>query len=417
VPSFFWAIGWLALTARLGPQVTKALSGFAGCVLVFTTGAVPIVLLTAFAATGMLTDTQVEAARLAGGERTVFWQACRHSAPAASLAAGLGGVLTLSDPGPGFILSLRTAAAEIVTSSAGLADPRSAGLQCLALSAVVLGPAALLACRAAPRLANELLVRQTRGLRRGRHGAWSGVGAGILLIVLLGTLLPLAGLTLPLVQGRGELRRAWGELKRTGVNTLLYAAGSGAVAAVLGLALGFGVGRSRRLRVASLAACLVLFALPPALGALGFAHLAAASPPWADPLLRSGLTVGLALGLHFFPVAAVLGLRAWGAMPASWALAAGVHGVPLGRYVLRVALPHVLPSAAMAALLVGLLATAEVDTVLLLHPPGSPSLPLAIFTVMSNAPEGLVASLCMVYVATAVGAVLLAWMLAERVEP
>jgi ABC-type Fe3+ transport system permease subunit len=402
--------------ARFGPQVTKALSGYAGCILVFTTGTVPLVLLTSFVATRVLSGSQVDAARLAGGEWTVFLQACRHSMPATGLAACLGGVLTLSDPGPGFILGLRTAAAEILTSSAGLADPVSAGIQCLALSAVVLLPTAPLAYLAAPRLADEMLARQTRSLRRTWHGVAAGVGTGLFVIVVAGTVLPLAGLTLPLLQGRAELGRAWVEVRRTGINTVLYAGGSAAVAAMLGLALAFCVGRSRLLCILSLAVCLLLFALPSALATLGIAQLAAAAPAWADPVLRSRLTVCLALGLHFFPVAALLGLRTWGSMPASWALAAGVHGVPLGRYVLRVVLPHFLPSGVAAVLLVGLLATADVDTVLLLHPPGMPSLPLAIVTIMSNAPEGLVASLCLVYIAIAAGLLTLAWILAGRVE-
>jgi ABC-type Fe3+ transport system permease subunit len=55
------------------------------------------------------------------------------------------------------------------------------------------------------------------------------------------------------------------------------------------------------------------------------------------------------------------------------------------------------PAAAIAALL----ATAEVGTVLLLHPPGHGSLPLAVFTIMANAPEALVAMLCLFYVALA----------------
>jgi len=48
--------------------------------------------------------------------------------------------------------------------------------------------------------------------------------------------------------------------------------------------------------------------------------------------------------------------------------------------------------------LVALLASADAGTVLLLHPPGERSLPLAIFTVMANAPEAAVAALCFVYV-------------------
>jgi hypothetical protein len=39
--------------------------------------------------------------------------------------------------------------------------------------------------------------------------------------------------------------------------------------------------------------------------------------------------------------------------------------------------------------------------VLLLHPPGEASLPLAIFSVMANAPESLVASLCLTYLLVA----------------
>ncbi|MCH7687024.1 MAG: hypothetical protein IH899_10145, partial [Planctomycetes bacterium] len=47
--------------------------------------------------------------------------------------------------------------------------------------------------------------------------------------------------------------------------------------------------------------------------------------------------------------------------------------------------------------LVVVLATADITTVLLLHPPGRMSLPVALFTVMANSPEGLVASLCLLY--------------------
>src|SRR4029078_2506073 len=93
----------------------------------------------------------------------------------------------------------------------------------------------------------------------------------------------------------------------------------------------------------------------------------------------------------------------------TWACVAGVHGVPLATYLWRVVLPIVLPAGGVMFLLVGVLATADPNTVLLLHPPGEASLPLAIFTVMANAPETLVASLCLVYVHTAGGTAAGAW--------
>ena len=58
--------------------------------------------------------------------------------------------------------------------------------------------------------------------------------------------------------------------------------------------------------------------------------------------------------------------------------------------------------------------TADVSTVLLLHPPGARSLPLAIFTVMANAPESLVATSCLVYVAVASGLLIALWTTAAR---
>jgi ABC-type Fe3+ transport system permease subunit len=224
---------------------------------------------------------------------------------------------------------------------------------------------------------------------------------------------PLLGFTLPLAGG-DALARAWGELSRTSGNTVLYAVGAGASAAVLGLVLAVCAGRNDRLRTLCLGISLALFALPPALTALGLVQLAAAAPAWADPFLRSRLTVCAALGLRFVPVAVVLGLRAWGSTSATWALVAAVHGVSLPTYVWRVLVPLPLPAGAVALLLVALLATADVSTVLLLHPPGARSLPLAIFTVMANAPESVVASLCLVYVAGAAGLLVTVWRLTGR---
>ncbi len=48
-----------------------------------------------------------------------------------------------------------------------------------------------------------------------------------------------------------------------------------------------------------------------------------------------------------------------------------------------------------------LVATADVTTVLLLQPPGQDSFPVALSTGIANAPESMVASLCLAYVLTA----------------
>jgi iron(III) transport system permease protein len=414
VPSFLWAIGWSSLAVRLGPPITDLTSGFCGCSLVFSTGAVALVLLVSSAATATLSNSQVDAARLSGGEKTLLVQASRHVAVPALLAAGLGGVLTLSDPGPGQILGLHTAATEILTSFSALYDFALAGRQGAVLMGLVLLGAVPLAYFATPQLASELLAHQARFMQRVPHRLLGTfVVAVFTLFVLLATVAPVVGLTLPLVATPAAIALQWPIVFfRTISDTLIYAAGAGTIAAVCGFFLALCAGRSNRLRMLCLGVCLALFSLPPAVTALGFVQMASRIPAWADPFLRSRLTVCVALALRFLPVAAVLGLRTWGSISPSWALAAAVHGVPLWMYLRRVVLPMLLPAGVMATLLVGLLATADVSTVLLLHPPGAPSLPLAIFTVMANAPESLVATQCLVYIVAAGGLLVAIWAVA-----
>jgi ABC-type Fe3+ transport system permease subunit len=163
-----------------------------------------------------------------------------------------------------------------------------------------------------------------------------------------------------------------------------------------------------------MAVCLALLALPPALGALGVIASSGALPSWTDPVLRSRFTVSVILGIRFFPISALQALRAWASMPSTWALAAGMHGISLTKYLTRIVIPFLLPSVLVSFLTAALLATADITTVLLLHPPGQPSFPLTIFTIMANAPESLVASLCLLYVGGAAGVLGLIWYLARK---
>lgn len=412
VPSVLWAIGWSSLLVRFGPAATHLLSGIPGCVLIFSATIFPLVMLVSYAACSTLSGSQVDAARLAGGERSIFLYAIKYVATPGLLAAGLGGVLALSDPGPGQILGLQTAASEIMTSFSALYDFNLAAQQCVSLTAIVLVFALPLAYFAGPRIANEMLARQTHPVRRVRKKKMACITiAALILFVLVGVVSPLLGLVLPLFNGE-SFSRALSELSRTAGNTLVYALGAGIIAMALGFLLAFFVGRQDRLRTITLVAAFAVFSLPPTLSALGFVYLSADSPAWTDPILRSRITVCLALGLRFFPVAAVLGMRAWGSTSPSWALAAGIHGVPFSTYLRRVTLPYLFPAAMVTVLLAALLATADIGTVLLLHPPGATSLPLAIFTIMANAPESLVASLSLIYILIAAALLTIVWSVA-----
>jgi iron(III) transport system permease protein len=412
-PSFVWPLGWRWLLEHRGRSLLPFLSGYSGCLLMFLPAAVTLVLFTTIASMALLSGSQVEAARLAGGEKTLFRLACRYAAVPAALAAMLAGIFTLSDPGAGFAVRLSLASSEILISFQAFYDYGIAGRQCLTLALLVLTAALPVAYFAAPRLVAELSAKQLRQAHRSRDPVMRKVaGASLFLVALLLTALPVMGLIMPLRRWI-HVSRACHDLVHTGMNTLLYAVGAGCCAAGLGLALAFCAGRQERLRRLAIGVCLTLFAMPPMFLALGYVRGVAHLPAWTDPVLRGRLGVCLALGVRFFPVAALLALRSWGTMSPSLARAAGVHGVPLSRYLWRLVLPLQRRAIMTAVLLVGLLATAEIGMVLLLCPPGEESLPLHIFQIVGYpAPSSRLAALCAIDVALANGMLVLSWSLA-----
>jgi iron(III) transport system permease protein len=226
---------------------------------------------------------------------------------------------------------------------------------------------------------------------------------GLVATLLLGLCLPLLGLCLPALSNP-MLGRAAREVRRTLLDTFVYSGGAAIVAVVLATVLTLAVGRQWRLRLVVLGSLLGLFALPPALAALGVVRTATRLPAAADWLTRGSLTVALVLGLRFLPIATLGMMRAVGSLSPSLADAARLHGVSPPSFVCRVVLPMLKPALVTAAVLVMVLATADITTVLLVQPPGHSTLPVAIFTVMANSPEGLVASLCLLHV---VGVVLI----------
>lgn len=375
LPSFLVAIGLSLLWRGFG--------GLGASVWAFACAGVPLVFFATLAATRTVTRGQADAARLAGGEGLLFRLTLRGTRPVAALAAVLAGVLTLADVGPGQIFGWHSAASELLISFAARYDRALATHQALTLALIAAVCAWPVVWRLAPMLTTSLLSRDTAKIvRHSRPPASFALAVLALAIVVL----PLAGLLRPLLGHTWPLARAWNEVARTWADTVLYAALAAAFAVTVGFLAAALARRSDQRHRLTVAAALALFALPPILSAL-----------WLIPL-SSRFTVGVALALRCLPVAVLFGLRAFGAIPQSWSDAADVHRVPRAIFALRVTAPWLARWAAPAALLAALIATAEIGVVLMLHPPGHGTLPLAIFTVMANAPEALVAMLCLLYV-------------------
>jgi ABC-type Fe3+ transport system permease subunit len=288
-------------------------------------------------------------------------------------------------------------AVEILTSFSALFDYELAGRQCLLLAGLVLlltAPVLLVGLRW---LASAVLARQTRPLLPYPHRVLSWMApVGLLLILVISIAVPTLGLCLPAVENP-MFERASQKVADTAYTTLVYTGGAGVIAVMLATVVALAASENSRARLTALAVLLALLAMPPSLAAIGVSQVGTHAPPQFDWLTRSEFTVSLILGLRFLPVATVVMMRAVGSLSPSWTDVARVHGVSAPRLFVRVILPNLGSAIIISLLLVMVLAAADITTTHLLQPPGSQSLPVAIFTVMANSPEGLVASLCLLY--------------------
>lgn len=413
-PPFLWAIGLSMLRLQLGWGPDSLLSGRSGMVLAFAASTVPLVLFGSLLATRSIARNQIQAARLAGGEWQLILLVSRNVFPVAALVAILGGLLTLSDTGPGQIFRYEGAASQILATFSAEFNFPLAARQSLLLAALVLCISLPASWILAPRLATGLLSRAVSPAALEHSRKYGLLALGLLGLVIMVTLgLPLFGLVEPAIS-HPRFGRAWNEVSRTLGDTVIYALGTGFLALLLGTVLAIFTGRQTRMRMVVLSGLMVVFSLPPALGALGLVLAGSDAPAAFDGILRSRFTVVLWLASRLFPVVAIFVLRSLGNSSQGWALAAAVHGISPLRYLLRVLIPWLAPAALVSGALVSLLALADISSMLLLHPPGADSLPLAIFTVMANAPESIVASMCLLYFAGAAVIVAMIWMAVSR---
>jgi ABC-type Fe3+ transport system permease subunit len=401
LPSFLWAIGLSNLRIGLGLARESVLGGSSGSVFAFACMACPLVVFSTILSVRSLPANMLAAARLAGGEMTVLRYASRISLPGAVAGALLGAAISMTDAGPGQILGAGGTASQILISFSALYDFETAALQSMVAAALALAVATPGVWWVARHFDQAATSRDARLSAPSRHAVGSWAAMVLCLAVLLLTLVaPLTGLATSAFK-HNWMDRVVAVAADTGFNSLYYAIIAAFVATTLGTSVALGVGRIKSLQTAVLGFLIAVFVLPSALFGIGAVFAGSAAPAWLDPLFRGRFVVGLVTGLRLTPLAAVLMMRALAATEPNWALAAGVHGVSLGSFVRRVLAPYHASSAMVAAGLVGLLALADVTTVMLLQPPGESSYAASLFTVMANAPESLVANLCLFYVAVA----------------
>ncbi len=397
VPSFLWAIGLSGLRISMGLPQDSLFSGFSGTVFAFTSLAIPIVTFYTLASAQSLSQNQIESARLIGGDICLIKFGLKSLFPTAALAGIFAGILSLSDPGPGQILGFSGAASEILTSFAALFDFSLASQQCALLSFSILIITIPFAIKIAPSLSSTLMSKESSSRVFLRSHFVSSYMPCILIGVLFFILfIPLFGIISPAVKNF-EFERAWSEIMRTSPNTLFYSLFAAVLSSIFGFGLAIIAGRKEKFRIQLIIILLVLFSLPPALSSLGWVNFSTSMPAGFDFIFRSRFTVILALAIRFLPISTLIALRSFGMSSPSWTYSGAILGVPLHRFLIKVLFPYLMFSFLVSILIISLLSLTEVGTVLLLRPPGEDTLPVQIFTIMANAPESLVSTLCTFY--------------------
>jgi len=399
MPSFLWAIGLSQFQQLFNLTEFSHTTGALGSIFVFSSLLIPLTIYTSMLGVKSISSHQIDAFILTGSATWSFLQVLKRASPITILISFLAGIMTLSDPGPGLILGFSGAAAEILVSFSALFDFDLARQQCFFIAGLSLLFFLPVLFFLGSHLSTVFLAQDSSSTKLVENATvkhYATPAFVVILIIIIG--IPLVGIFKPLWHGV-DFIYTFKTLQRTGVNTLFYSITAGLLSTLLALILGLTFGHHQTTRAILISFSLFFIILPSSFVAINVLELSASVSAQWDWLLRGRFLVAAILGLRFFPIATLLILNRYATISPTWWDAAKISGISKFKFYFKVLIPFLLPTLALSVLIVSLLATAEIGTVLLLRPPGEDSFPLAIFTVMANASEVKVSSLCFIYFA------------------
>jgi len=416
LPPFLLALGWFHVLGReglLGSATTSEwLFGRAGLVFVLATALGPLVTLCTVIGVRGVDPALLDAGRGAASPLTVL---TRIVVPLAWPAIAVGGLLvfTLAFAEVAVPMFLRVEvypAAVFARLGSLVYEPAEAAV--LALPVVALAFLIVGAERTLARRHGEALSS-----RRGKHEAMSLGGATWFAAALAASgaalsWLPLVGLLVRALRGHGFVD-AWLRLGNAVENSLLVAGVAASVGTAVAVVVGHGLARgskvARGLDVLTLAA----FLTPAAVGGVG------AITAWNRPATAWVYGTTVALVLCLLGRYSVVAIRVFSAgvrqRPESHEAAAATCGAGYLRRLFGVVVPESWRALAGAWLLGAVFCLRDVETAILVYPPGGETLPVRIFTLEANGPEPSVAALALFHVAlTAVVLAAMAVLLGRR---
>jgi iron(III) transport system permease protein len=208
--------------------------------------------------------------------------------------------------------------------------------------------------------------------------------------------LPLVGLLVRALRGHGFVD-AWLRLGNTVENSLLVAGLAAGIGTALAVVIGHGLARGSKVARGLDLLGLAAFLTPAAVGGVGVITA------WNRPATAWVYGTMAALVLCLVGRYSVVAIRVFGAgvsqRPESHEAAAATCGAGYLRRLFGIVVPESRRALAGAWLLGAVFCLRDVETAILVYPPGGETLPVRIFTLEANGPESSVAALALFHVA------------------
>ena len=408
VPPYLIALGWFTVLGRqglvkmlLGPLAGVATSdaffGLPGAVLVLTVAYTPIVLHLVRVGLGSIDPATEEAARLRFRWPRIIWRIhVPLIAPAVALGMLLTFVLVVGEFGVPAYLRYPVLSGTVFTQFAAFLDIRAAVVASIPLGVLVLGGVGT---------ERFWLRRKVQFLGRARtivvvaplHGWWIVATSGAWMYAVIAVGLPLSGLFLQ-AGGAVNYVRALQGAGASMVTSLWTAAAAATVIVGVGILLAYLIertGRGRRNVVDTV--LLLLFAVPGTV--LGVALIQTWNRPGLTYVYASVAMILIGFVAHYAPFATRLIGVSLQSIPMSVEEAARVGaGVSWTRMIRCVLLPILRPSLATAWALAFIFCLRDLDLAMTIHPPGTETLPIRLYTIMANSPGSVTAALAVIMI-------------------
>ena len=405
LPPLLLALGWFHLLGREGllgnVETSEWLFARSGLVFVLGSTLTPLVTLCTFFGVRGVEPALVDAGRIVARPVTVVARIVVPLAwPAIAVGALLVFTLSFAEVAVPMFLRVQVYPATVFARLGGLVyAPGEAAV--LALPVVLLALAIVAAERAALRRYADAL--SARGDRKEplSFGAWAWLAWALVAAGVTLSSMPLVGLLARALRENG-FSEAWARLGTTAENSLLVAGVASTAAVLLASVIGHGLARGSTLARWLDALALAAFLTPAAVTGVG------AIVTWNRPAtawLYGTMTI---LALCLLGRYAVVAIRVFQAgvrqSPISHEEAATVGGAGYLHRLAGIVVPENWRSLIAAWLLCLVFCLRDVETAILLYPPGGETLPVRIFTLEANGPESTVAALALFHVALTLAA-------------